>query len=167
MENIIKNCEDTALSGKDILKLTENKTKLFRYSDLKNIRHIDEILYPNNCAVILYEIKPEIGHWTCIIKKGNNIEFFCPYGIFVDDHLKHCYKHFPNYLSRLIYNSNYGFINNHKRLQKMINSVSTCGRHVAFRIIMKDLNLKQYLKLFKDSKLDPDLQLCYLTAFLK
>ena len=104
--------------------------------------------------------KENYGHWVCLTRNDNNLEFFDSYGFFVDDpiYFKNSSKYFrkvnnQNYphLTYLLlkatpeYNINYNEI----RFQKMNSNISTCGRHVACRICYKQLDLYSYYNFLK------------------
>jgi len=177
MDNIIQELESKPFSGEDLLNITDKKTKVIRYVDLKTVRNINNLFKPYNCFIILYETNPSYGHWVCVIKhipkRGKPyIEFFDPYGMMPDKQLDYISESFLNQqginkplLLHLFADSGYDVIYNTKQLQRYANDISTCGRHVSFRIIMKDLPLKEYIKLLTKNKLSPDMLVTYLTAF--
>jgi len=156
----ILRAEDYDLSDNDILRITDNKTKIFLYSDLEKVNNIDEILNPYGCCVILYQLEENVGHWICLIKHKNNIiEFFDPYGIKVDQELK--FSKFTlrrhngvivPHLTALIHKSNYKIISNNFKLQQFKEHVNTCGRWVSMRIRFRDVSLNKFVKLFTNNK---------------
>jgi hypothetical protein len=174
MDNVIKNLKKKAFSDKDILNLCKGKTKIISYPELYNYKTIDEVLYPYNSVVILYETKPRYGHWICVLKQPKNtIEVFDSYGIPIDDELNFIDDNFRKknnevfpILSLLLLKSNYKIIYNKVKLQKYKNDVSSCGRHVCLRILLQDLSLKKYIKLLTNKKYDPDTIVTYLTSFV-
>ncbi len=166
MDNIIKYLEREPFSNDDIMYLCDNKTNIIKYSDLINYDNIDNILSPHNNTVILYETGKNYGHWVCLIKQNNLIEFFDPYGMKIDEQLKYSKNKDP-LLSLLLLKSPYLLKENTTRLQKMYKNISTCGRHVCLRIILKELKLNEYIKLLKNNKNNPDLLVTYLTSFVK
>lgn len=175
MDNLIKKLRKNPFSGEDILTICDHKTKIITYPDLYNFRNIDEVFSPYDSVVILYETQPLYGHWICLLKheNENKIEFFDPYGLFIDNQLefiddKFRKKNNEEYpiLSDILHNSPYDIVYNKKQLQKYSSDVSSCGRHVAFRIVMKDMPLDEYGKLLTQNKYDPDTVVTYLTAFM-
>jgi hypothetical protein len=156
----ILKAEDFDLSDSDILRITDNKTKIYLYSDLEQFDNIDEILEPYGCCVILYQLEQNVGHWICLIKnKNDTLEFFDPYGLSIDEELK--YSEFnlrrhggvvTPHLTALIDKSNYKLITNTAKLQKFKEHVNTCGRWVSMRIRFKDVSLSKFIKLFTDNK---------------
>lgn len=165
MDNIINNLKADPLSNVDIISLCDDKTNVVKYSELINYDNIDDLLQPFDNVVILYETGKNYGHWVCLIKYGNTIEFFDPYGLGVDEQLSFSKKSLP-LLSILLLNSDYKLIENKTQLQKKYNNVSSCGRHVAVRLILKQLDIYEYLKMFENNKYDPDTVVTYLTSFI-
>lgn len=175
MDNLIKGLRKKAFSGEDILTVCDNETKIITYPELYKFQNIDDVLSPHGCVVILYEMKPNYGHWVCVIKHEdqNKIEFFDPYGLFCDDQLefidtkfrKASNQMFPK-LCEMLHDSPYDIVYNKTQLQKYSSDVSSCGRHVSFRIVMRDTPLNEYVKILKQNKYDPDMTVTYLTAFM-
>lgn len=153
--------------GDDDIKFYLPDAKIITYSDLKKYKSIDELL-PNNksYAIILYEYEKNKGHWTCIMKYCDTIEFF--------DSLADCgapdselkwnsaetnkkLGYNKPYLTNLLKKSNYDVIYNKLKLQKENKKdiINTCGRHCVFRILNmrdKNMDLLAYLKFLNDVK---------------
>lgn len=176
MDKVIKKLEAKPFSGEDILKICDNQTKIITYPQLYQFKNIDDLLKPYDNVVILYETKSSYGHWVCLIKHKNNgkpyLEFFDSYGMAPDEQLKFIPKQFRrdnneefHKLTDMMMRSKYPIRYNNTQLQKLYDDVSSCGRHVAFRIVMKDIKLAQYIRLMKNSKYSPDMIVTYLTAF--
>ena len=175
MDKVIKELESKPFSGEDIMTICDGKTTIIKYPDLYEYRTIDEVLKPHNTVVILYETSPSYGHWVCLIKHTKPrqyIEYFDSYGMAVDKPLEYIP---PNYrkmnneeypkLTEMLLSSKYPIKYNNHQLQQMYQDVASCGRHVAFRIVMKDIKLGEYIKLLTKTKLSPDMVVTYLTAF--
>lgn len=176
MDHYIRKLEAKPFSGDDILTICDHKTKIITYPQLYNFRNIDDLLKPYGCVVILYETKPSYGHWVCLLKHNNNgkpyLEFFDSYGMQFDEQLKFIPKKFRKEnneeypkLTDMLIKSKYPVRYNDRQLQQLYDDVSSCGRHVAFRIVMKDIKLGQYIRLMTSSKYSPDMLVTYLTAF--
>lgn len=173
MDKLIEQLRKYPYSGHDIMEILDKKTKILKYSDLKNFKTIDEVFKPFNCFVLLYETKKNYGHWVCVLKHGKQIEYFDPLGYFIDDIIynlntnlkKELHQEEP-YLSNLLLNSKYDIIYNKHKIQQSNKDISTCGRHIAMRLVFQDLSLEQYFKLLKNSKLNPDNLVTYMTAFI-
>ena len=169
MDMIIKGLESVPFSGSDIMQILNNKSKIMRYSDLTEFNHIDEVLSPYDNVVILYETKPNYGHWVCIMKHHERrpyLEFFDSYGLAPDEQLRFIKHGFRSpVLTQLLSESRYPVIYNKQQLQDDYHNVSTCGRHVCMRLIMMEYPLSSYLRMFKSNKNRPDEIVTYLTAF--
>lgn len=147
----LKYYEDIALSNFDILKLLDHKCNIILYPDLHKYNTIDDILNPYGACVLLFEAKPKYGHWVCLIKKGNEVEFFNSYGGFPDDSLKYIPKQFAEqsnqnipYLSLLLFESPYKLYYNEFQFQKHKKDIKTCGRHCVVRVLNKDIDIYEY-----------------------
>lgn len=146
------------LSDADLLKLVENKARILVYSDLQKYETLDKALGEHGAIFLLYESRPDYGHWTCMFKMddGETVEFFDPYGIFPDYQLDWIPEHFREVsgqmypqLSALLYNSPYKLTYNEHKFQKKGAKINTCGRWSALRLIFRDLSLKDFAKMFK------------------
>lgn len=162
-----------ALSGEMVQKLLPFKVRIFRYSDIANFNDIDKLLEPYGCAVILFETPMKKGsnmggHWTSLcrtVDDDNNpsVNFFDSYSIIPDDQKKYIDKQFQNiigqsenYLTKLLYDTQKKYDDvieyNDVQFQKMDPKISTCGKHVAIRLIMKDISMNQYQNFMKYMK---------------
>lgn len=153
-------------SADDILKIVKGKANVLRYSQLKDIRDVDELLYPYDACVILYESRAGYGHWVTLTKHGNLLEYFNPYGDMgksrskmgmPDTELSFISKEWAEesgqserYLSRLLMDDSctYDLSYNEHPFQKLSNEVSTCGLWVSLRILLKELPLAVFKDLF-------------------
>ncbi|MGZ7067616.1 MAG: hypothetical protein ACXVHT_04900 [Methanobacterium sp.] len=176
MDKIINLEKFEPLSDSDMKKLTKNQANIISYGDLSKYKSIDDynLLGKSGCLIILYETKENYGHWVCLFrdpndKSGKTVEFFDSYAIPMDYELKlipeyyrkNSEQDFPH-LSYLLSESKYTTIRiNDVQLQNDKTSVSTCGRWVCVRILLRAIPLKDFIKLFTDQKFDPD---WYITA---
>ncbi len=161
------------LSSDDIERMLKGKTRIISYKQLMKKNNINQVIEPFGSAVILYEIKDNFGHWICLIKRGDIIEQFDPYGYKPDNQRKFipkAYKqmYYPDkHLVKLLLNSGYKIRYNHFELQDRNNhNMSTCGRWCVLRIIFKDLDEYEFKKLFTGKSLKPDLLATYATMLL-
>jgi hypothetical protein len=163
MDKIITNSEKYDLSGADLMRITDNKTKIIQYNELNNIQSLEEILEPFGSVIILYTTKKNFGHWVALFRKGNNthdLEFFDPYGLAVDEELKltneiHLRQHeglTTPHLTALIKKGGYKVSSNKTQLQKFLKDTETCGRWVGLRIRFRDLSLKKFTHLLTNNK---------------
>lgn len=159
---------DISLSDEDVLKLVENKAKVVSYRDLKDYESLDELLAPYGAIFLLYEAQPNYGHWCALFKRDDKtVEFFDPYGGFIDTQLEYIPDHFRKisnqdypHLTALLYHSPYDLTYSEKKFQKYGDDIKTCGRWTALRIVFRDFPLKEFARLFQGTNSD------YLATFL-
>jgi hypothetical protein len=161
-----KRLMETLITGEDFSRfLTNGEQHIIKYSDLENIKTIEELLPESrDYRIILVETNYNTGHWCCILRYGKTIEWFDSYGLAVDGELKFInvlknkmlgqdFKH----LTRILYEATKrGFhtIYNKRKLQKYKDGVNTCGRWVILRITMfKDMlfDLHDFLQFIEKS----------------
>jgi hypothetical protein len=181
----LKKLMNIALSDKQILKAVDYKTNLILYPDICKIKKIDDMLGKFGSCIILYESKPNYGHWTCIFKvDSNEIEFFNSYGDsspyegypdgsldFIPDDFRIVSNQNYSYLSKLLIDSPYNLSYNQYDFQSGGIGIKTCGRHVANRLNFRNLSLDEYYKFIKyycnELNLSPDEVVTTLTQNIK
>ncbi len=174
-DQLLKIYEDIALSDKQLMKLVDGKANLVLYPQLVQYSSIDQMLGEYGATILLFEAQPGYGHWTCLFKRGNLIEFFNPYGGYPDDSLKHIPMEFRKVshqleprLSVLLMKSPYQLSYNEHAFQKHARDIKTCGRHCAVRLIYRNLSLENYTaminRLARNLDLDADGVVSMLTA---
>lgn len=151
--------------GDDEIRKYLPECKIMKYSKLQEYKSIDDLL-PNerDYCIMLYEDSKNNGHWVCLLKYDNNIEYNDSYGGEVDDPLKwtNCkirkeLNEATPYLSHLLnacYDK-YNILYNPTKYQTENPKIATCGRHCIFRILkMKNnnMNLSDYYKFMKKMK---------------
>ena len=139
------------LSSSDIMKGMNGKTKIISYSQVSNYKSINDLLYPYNNVVILYEWGNRIGHWTSLNKHPNgDLDFFDPYGYKPDDERSFIPdEHWEsNFLSQLLANYQGKIYYNEYPLQTKNKNIATCGRWVLMRLILKDEPLDIFTRTF-------------------
>lgn len=135
---------NTPLSDDSIKKFVSN---VIKYDELENISA--KKLLAHLPVVILYETKPNFGHWTLLHKLNNgNIEFFDSYGFKPDTEFKLISPEYqyPHYLMNLLKElSKLTQIHyNQYQLQSKSPGVSTCGRWCILRRLYPDLDIDQF-----------------------
>lgn len=153
----LKELKAIPLSDTDVLKLVDGKAKVLLYSDLANYDTIEDALGPNQAIFLLYETQKDYGHWVSVFKEGNTIEFFDPYGIFVDNELEWIPSNFRevsgqkypqlSYLLSKVPEKINLIYNNHK-FQKTGKGINSCGRWSALRLAYRDMSLDKFKDLF-------------------
>ena len=142
------------LSGHQLMKLLDKKANIMFYHDLKDVDDIDDIFINNACVLFEQSDKSSIGHWVCLIKRGNTIEFFDSFGDKPDEYLKLMSKYFRNskgmkkpHLSYLLFNSPYKIEFSEFKLQNV--KAATCGHWVISRINNKNMKIKDFADYFR------------------
>jgi hypothetical protein len=174
MNKTLKNLKKYSLSGSDILECLNNQTLILTYNMLMKYNDIDEILKPFNNFVLLYKSSDDYGHFTCIMRYNNNLEFFCPYGIpldeqqnYINNNINEKYYQNTYKLSKLFLDSPYDIIINKKKLQKMNLNNACCGRYVVLRLLFNNLNLQSFLELMKkEGNFTEDDKAVFFTEYL-
>lgn len=163
MEKIIKNFQSHCLSGDDIMNICNNESKIITNSQLSKYRSIEEVLDPFGSAIILYDRKDgSPGHWSALIKQKDGIEFFCSYGMKMDEVTSVIGG--KNNLTRLL--RGYKYYSNPYKFQRKSSSISSCGRFIGFRILLRDMPLNSFAKMLLNNKnYDPDFWITCLTLF--
>lgn len=168
----IKSLQQYALSEKDIKSALNNKVKIVSLSEVKKMKHINELLGPYKACVFLYETKDNYGHWCCIFEVNESlVEFFDPYGMMIDNELKYIPKSYLHkkqlnhtFVGKLLYESHYQNIEwNNYPLQELKKDMNTCGRHVVVRLLNRNLTLDEYYDKIKKSGYDPDTYVTLIT----
>lgn len=150
------------MSDADIeLYLPSAKVLMFR--ELKGYPNIQAILKrPRDYFVMLYEHTPQNGHWVAVLRYGNTIEFFCPYGTSPYSPNSCLEWNTPeqnaavdateNTLETMLNQAEkdgFKVIYNRMDLQNKNGNVNTCGAFVVFRVLClmeDDMNLSAFQK---------------------
>lgn len=134
--------------------LPDRDIKIVLYKQIGHYRTLDQLLGISDAVIILYPAKSdENGHWVCLFRFGNRIEFFDPYGMPVEDEWQHTLVSHPRYLARLLAYHTNGIEYNDIPYQQFGPGITTCGRHVLLRLMNKDLTNNEY-KVFMDEMLN-------------
>jgi len=124
--------------------------KFILYENMHKIRHINELL-PQ--CLILYQLA-DVGHFCCVFKNKEGINFFDSLGIKMDNELYLANGKYKNhdftYLTKLLYEANTKVIFNEYQLQNI--KTSTCGHWCAIRMKYYDLFNDEFYKIFKNKK---------------
>ena len=148
--------------------------KIMKYSELENYNNIDELIPDkDDFRILLLESQPRVGHWVCLIRKGDTLEFFDSYGKSHKGELKFIPKIInkmlnqpDDYLTRIMKSSKNPIFSLLK-LQSENPNIATCGRHVVSRILCSkagyDLNDYERLinKESKEKGMPPDILVCH------
>lgn len=153
----LKKMEDYPLTNHDIDNILKGQTKVLTYKQLPQFKNINQLLEPYKNFIMLYLAKPNYGHWTCVLKHPDRIEFFDPYGgnnnipdtvlDKIDVNVRNTTNQNYPYLSRLLDQSRYPIEYNNYQFQQHKSDIKTCGRHCIVRVLFKNLLLDDYYKL--------------------
>jgi hypothetical protein len=159
-----KQAEAYSLSDDDIRGLLGGNIEITPYQKIKEVQNINELFDSRGRAIIFYPQQSEnVGHWTCMIKDGRQIEFFDPYGEPPDaqkdglskNQLEKMRMDHPD-LTRLLEESGCHVIFNKVQLQKLANDVQTCGRHCVCRLLYYKMPIGKYRQMIQKSGMTPD-----------
>ncbi len=174
MELLVKRAQSDELSGADINRMLRGSCPIIPYSKLSQYNNIDDVLGPNQCAVILYEMIENEGHWTCIFRnKKGRLVFYDSLGYPMDSELVFVNKYrkkndMPTEqkeLTRLVGNEK--VISNTESVQEDKANISTCGRFSVMRLLLRDLSNKQFNDIFmNDEDYKPDFFATLVTMLL-
>jgi len=148
-----------SMTGQDILTYLPN-CKIIEYNDLADYNEITDLLTkPIDYVIILIETTADnVGHWVCVLRYSNTIEFFNSYAEapdfqknnFISKAKNIEFGQTQNYLTNLLVKSNFNIVYNKLQLQKYSNGSTTCGRWVVLRLLCllnQNMDLKQFLEL--------------------
>lgn len=120
------------------------KARVMRYADLADYDNIEEVLPTDKSYVfLLYQHRPNDGHFVCIMRYGKTIEFFCSYGSKIDGPLywtplraRQALGEGKPYLSMLLKKASKEFkaVHNPVAFQSKKDGVATCGAYCVMRI---------------------------------
>lgn len=167
MDDIIDDLHSESFSEANIKKVVD--CDIVVYEDLVNYNDIDDLLGPHQCCVLLYQQKQTYGHWVCLSRRGNIVEFFDSYGGKPDSQLKFAKYNKHNdqpYLSQMLYESPYEIRYNPYKLQSEKNDMNTCGRWVTLRLVLRHVPIDVFAKLFLKQRNKPDFYATALTMFI-
>lgn len=165
---------DYSLSNIDIKRLLDNKVKIITHDKIKDYNDINDLLKPYNKVVILYRNSYNYGHWTCLFRNKNGINFFDSYGNKPDGILKFLPKNLKKSLEQdhkklieLLYKSGENVYYNEYPLQEISENINTCGRWCVFRLMLSYMDEYEFYNLFKKYIKDgysPDEIITYITG---
>lgn len=126
-----------------------NHCRWLVYDDLQKFKSIEELMEPG-AVVILLQIEtksaPLVGHFILLLDHKTHYEHFDSYGLLMDEELKLTNEH---HLTNIFGKSRKKIVDNTTRLQMMREDVNTCGRWVVARLLLRDLELDEFLGVIK------------------
>ena len=105
-KNALLSLETKPLSNIEITNKLEKygiNIKFIPYQDIKNVKKIDDLLP----CILLYQLHYPVGHWVCLFKNQEGINYFDSTGNFPDELLK---TNFDNIQGRKKLNADYTYL---------------------------------------------------------
>lgn len=152
---------------------------LVSYKDLPRHSTIDAVLGPQACCFLYWQTHSDFGHWTCLMKQGDTVEYFDPLGTKggVDSLLEAMTPEWRQksgqsgpFLSHLLHESGHKVVVNRFPFQKNAKDINSCGRWSGMRLAahFKKINLPTFTSLLsKKISLNPDEIIALVTMFVK
>jgi hypothetical protein len=165
-----------ALGDDDIENILGKNIFIFTYPYLDDVDSIDKVFDSQGRSMMLFLTEDEnTGHWICMIKRGNVIEYFDPYGTAPDADMKWLNNQTREKLdeveprlSELMRKSGYEINYNLYPFQASKDHINTCGRWSSMRLYYKDMTLKEFYQMVmkgcKKNKLSQDEYICLLSS---
>lgn len=168
---ILQKIKDNALSIPQLQSLVgieqAKQCRWIVYDDLRKFQNLEQLL-SLGAVVILLQIEapraPKVGHFILMMDHGNHIEHFDSYGLNIDQETSITQEH---HLTNLFKMSRKPIKENGKRLQTLREDVNTCGRWVAARLLLREMELDQFLKLISYFKVNTDDLVAIMTMLLQ
>ncbi len=169
IDDIVNKNDGIPFSDDNLRKICEGKANILTYRNVMAARSLEDVLGSHGAAIILYETKPQYGHWCCMFSRSAGVvEFFDPYGYAPDEQLKFVPAAMGcrPVLAGLCRAAGVKMIYSPYKLQQSNQKVSTCGRWVSFRIAMREsYDPQSFAALFMGQKLKPDAYVNLLTSY--
>lgn len=119
------------------------------YDQLSKYKTFDELM-ALGAVCILLEIEkrnaPKVGHFILLLDHKTHLEHFDSYGLTMDEELKITQE---KHLTRLFTTCRKKIVDNTVRLQQFREDINTCGRWVVARLLLRELELDEFISLIK------------------
>jgi len=140
-----------ALSDGDLETILGEDIFICVYPYLNEVEHIDDVFDDKGrCMLLFNTINEDAGHWVCMTKKKDRIDFFDPYGLKPDEPMKWLTEEKRDELdmetkrlTQLLRQSGYKVYYNTFEFQNEKNS-NTCGRWCAVRLLYQSYSLDEF-----------------------
>ena len=148
----LKRAEAYSLSDDDLKRLVGKDLPCTRYPELAN-KSLDSLFNSAGLGALLFLTEDEnTGHWIAIMRNGDEIEVCDSFGTAIDgdrawlDESEREALHETLPLLKNVLRSHRGrIVHNTRKLQS--DDLNTCGRHVATRLLHRNLKLPDYIRL--------------------
>ena len=165
---IVEDIIEEPMDDGDIRSYFPN-AKVLRYADLADYDSIQELLPASKSyAFLLYQHRPNDGHFTCLMRYGKTIEFFCSYGSKIDGPLT--WTSLPErkalgegkpWLSMFLKKApQFKAIHNPVCFQSKKDGTATCGAYCVMRVnqlVNHDQDLHEFIGYMEELKKDTGL----------
>ena len=157
--SVLDGIEHNSISDVEIKKYLPS-ARIITYPELEDYSDIEQLLPTvGSYFILLYLDSPDTGHWTCLKRTKEGINYFCSYGTFPDGQLKWYGEELREklnedepYLTKLLKKTQLKVFYNDIDYQNKNNlDIVTCGRHV-INFLKSGKNLKQYFKVMEKLK---------------
>lgn len=170
-EPIIEKIKDNALSIDQLKRLVGPEQtancRWIHYDELQKFPSIEELM-KLGAVVILLQIetrdRPPVGHFILLLDHKTHYEHFDSYGLTMDEELKITQEH---HLTNIFKQTRKPIVDNTKRLQALRQDINTCGRWVVARLLLKQIELDNFLKLIQYFKVNYDDLVSIMTMLLQ
>ena len=168
---IINQLKDNALSFEQLKNLVgphqSQQCKWILYDELAKFKDL-ETLMSLGAVVILLQIEtpnhPKVGHFIVLLDHKSHYEHFDSYGLTMDEELNITQEH---HLTKIFKTARKPIVDNTKRLQTLRADINTCGRWVAARLLLRQLELDQFLRLISYFHVNSDDLVAIMTLLLQ
>lgn len=142
---------------------------IMRYPELANMTDPSQLFQGKGAAALLFLTDgPSEGHWLAVLDRPDHYEVFDSFGTSIDGHREWLgqkeleqFEQTAPLLSNLLKGKGKRVIHNTKKLQA--DTVDTCGRYVAARIVQAATPLKQFVAELTSNGQTPDQNIIELT----
>jgi Ulp1 family protease len=125
---------------------------------IKKGKTLMQLMGKDKCLVLLYELRPRLGHWMCVFQRNKTtIEVFDSLGFFPDAELQFIPRSYRSisgqdhtYLIKALLDSGKKIEYNEQQLQHDDPTINTCGRWVVARIRCRNMSIKKFQFMFRD-----------------
>lgn len=158
LESQIADIKAYALSNDDINTILEPDTKIFTYPEFASMTSIDEAFDKlGRCVFLFLTTSSTSGHWVCMFKRKDMIEYFSSYGDkpeaernwLSQEQLDDLGQDEP-YLMNLLKQSRCRVFYSTHEYQSDRQDINSCGRWCVARLICKDISNQQFYNLVKE-----------------
>lgn len=136
---------------KDLMGPNQSKqTKFLTYDQLAPFKSFQQLFKGVKAIIVLLQPEqknaPKSGHFITLLDHGTHVEHFDSYGLSIDEEMKITDEH---HMTNLFNSEKRPMVQNTKKLQRFKNDINTCGRWCVARILLKQMELEEFIKLIE------------------